>query len=354
MVGRNRIGVGAVLIAASLVASTHAYAADVPDPGTSAATLRLSIDGERIRERCSDVYEVITQRRFGIVARTSDSGIVHLRLERRNADGTWASFKTPVASVIDGRAVSWMRLDAGRYRVQGRFISRTGTVARSASLAIRVLTPKWRRYSDGGARLTVRYYRQQHRLSCEAATLRMAHNFHNPSRIDDDMAVYRITGHEKDRRPARNGGCNPDRAFCGRVDGTMMRDGYGVHSTPIARAATYFDTCRPSLHLRGSSYSYAAIARAVNDGYPVVAWGAHRGASGTYRYRWRAWDGHPVTAWSVEHTVTVVGFHGSPSYPTSFLVHDPSRTSGSGYQRWSRAKFAAFATYFKTAVVVRG
>jgi len=176
----------------------------------------------------------------------------------------------------------------------------------------------------------------------------MAHNYFHPGAIDRDMQVYRITGIDP-RRPARWGGCDPDRAFCGRVDGLMMRDGYGVHAGPIARAATAYDRCRPGLRL--VDYSAATIASHINNGYPVVVWGAHAGPSGIVRYRWRAWTGRYVTAWSIEHTWTVIGFRGPVSNPSRFIVHNPS---GSRAFTVSRSQFRSFTKYFETAVVVRG
>lgn len=316
--------------------------------------IRLSVSGHRMRDRCRGYHEVIDDRRFTIRANTSPNapGVVRFSWYRRADDGTWTLARRYDRTLRDGNATLTLEAgSSGRRKVKARYLGSATMLPETEGYAyVRYVDPRWRRYADGGVKLLVRYYRQKYRLSCEAATLRMAHNYFHPSRIDDDMEVYRITGIDR-RRPAVSGGCNPDRAFCGKVDGYMMRSGYGVHYGPIARAATVYDPCRPSVRLAGDSYRFSAIARHVANGYPVIVWGAHRGATGIYERRWTAWDGHRVRAWSVEHTWTVVGFRGRASYPTHFIVHNPS---GSDYKKLTRAEFYRFVKYFKTAVVVRG
>lgn len=317
-----------------------------------APVLRLDVVGERLRD-CYGWHEVIAGRRYVLRAYARVPGVVAFTVHRWSS-GAWVPYVVTGRTVVSGVA-SWSAIArAGSHvRFNARFVENATTLGGPVSSwrLIRVVTPRWRRFSDGGVRLSVPYYRQQYRLSCEAASLRSAHNYFRRSHITSDLSVYRVTGYDR-RRPAVTGGCNPNRAFCGNVNGTMMRDGYGVHYPPIARAATYFTGgCRPSMTIRGTAFTPVAVARMINDGFPVVVWGAHRGASGIYRYRWRAWDGTLVTAWSVEHTWTVVGFRGRVSSPRAFIIHDPS---GPSTATVSRSAFESFTRYFRAGVVVRG
>jgi uncharacterized protein YvpB len=222
--------------------------------------------------------------------------------------------------------------------------------AGEATALFRYVAPRWKRLAGGGLLLTVPYYKQRYRLSCEAAALRSAHNYHDPSSIDSDGQALRVIG--VDRR-ARSGGRwgNPNTHFVGDPNGIMMRSGYGVHASPIARAATKYDSCRPAVKLYRPSRQM--IARYLNNGDPVIVWGAHAGRNGIVRRSWRAWDGSPVRAIEIEHTWTVIGYRGSITNPTAFIIHNPS-ASGRARQTVTNSQFYAFTRYFRTAVVVRG
>lgn len=315
------------------------------------AAVSLSVAGHRIKEGCTSYHEVVRGRDFTLTAKVKASGTV--RFDKQWWTGSEWDPRSPATKTLSSE-VAVLRREAGssgKYRWRATFLGNdTLLPAASAWRRVSYASPRWDRFADGGVRLKVPYHRQQYSLSCEAAALRMAHNYHHPGRIDSDRSVYRITGVEW-RFPARTGGCNPDERFCRDDDGVMMKTGYGVHYRPIARAATELDECRPGVKLK--DYSFTSLARHINNGYPVVVWGAHKGPAGIVKVRWRAHDGHLVTAYSVEHTLTVIGFHGKPSDPRSFIVHDPSRGSG-GTKTLSWSQLYAFTKYFKTAVVVRG
>ena len=313
--------------------------------------LRLSVSGHRIREACSGYHEVIAGRSFTVTARAYPPVLSGARFfVEYLSGGVWVPGATYARDFVDGKAVLqltaaasgrrrvWMQPDAGDPRAE----------TRSPYAYVSYITPSWTRYSDGGVRLTVRKYSQQYRLTCEAAALRMAHNYHDPYTIDGDLQALRVIGIDN-RQPRAGRWGNPDKAFVGYYDGRMMRTGYGVHYGPVAAAATRYDACRPAIPL--SRPSYADIATHINNGYPVIVWGAHSGVGGINRHTWRAWDGTYVTAWSVEHVWVVVGYRGPAWRPTSFTIHDPS---GAAYRTVSLSAFYAFTKYFRTAVVVRG
>ncbi len=345
---------------------------DTPPPGPTDANfsydakvrqpLRLAIRlaGYRIFDECTHYYEVINGRTYAVTATSSPavSGTAVYTFQYKSSSGHWRPYSTHRRTMSSGTAVfEGTGSSSGRRRVFVDFeATATALATRSSVLYHNFVSPKWSHYSGGGLKLATPAYQQQHPLSCEAASFRMAHNYFGHNIASYDTSVYNVTGWDK-HRPNVNGGCDPNRAFCGNVDdGYIMRTGYGIHYGPIARAATWYTrsngtACRPAYTLSGSTYSWKNIARSLNNGWPVVVWGAHKGSSGIYRYTWRAWDGVYVVAYSVEHTWTVVGFHGSTSHPSSFVITDPAHASTSTV---SLSSFYAFVKYFKTAVVVRG
>ncbi len=311
--------------------------------------MSVGVTGHRIRESCSGYHEVITGRYVTVTVVSPLDQTVSFVLEQPAAGGTWSTVATYERALTSGRAALSLRAwPAGRFRLRVLIDGTDTRLDGVSDVALHFLTPRWKRYADGGIRLSVPWYHQQYRLSCEAATLRMAHNYHNPGAISSDARILRVIGVDK-RLPRGGRWGNPNKVFVGYVNGRMMKSGYGVHYGPVARAASYFDRCRPSLKLHRASRQ--TIARHVSNGFPVIVWGAHRGPTGIKRVRWRAWDGQSITAYSVEHTWVVIGFRGPVTDPKAFIIHDPS---GRARRTVSASEFYAFTRYFRTGVVVRG
>ena len=307
------------------------------------------VSGHRIQERCTGYHEVVAGRRFTVTGISAAAPELTFLLEKPATDGGWDTVTNYDRTTANGRAsVTLQAVPAGRWRMTIGVPVAGDKLAGVARVLLHYVAPRWQRYADGGVRLTVPWYHQQYRLSCEAATLRMAHNYHDPGTISSDGQALRAIG--VDRRPrSGNRWGNPNRAFVGNPNGRMMTTGYGVHYGPVAAAATRYDSCRPAVKLVRPSRQ--TIARYLNDGYPVIVWGARRGPSGIRRVYWRAWDGQRVSAYSVEHTWVVVGFRGTVSNPTRFIIHNPS---GRARRTVSLSEFWAFTRYFRTGVVVRG
>ncbi|MFY9586333.1 MAG: C39 family peptidase [Actinomycetota bacterium] len=310
--------------------------------------MSVGVSGHRIREGCYGYHEVIVGRKITITAAASlDETVTFVR--EQLVSGNWTEVETDEHELTGGRASLTLPAAAnGRWRVSVLVPGTSTRLHGRFPVLLHYLTPRWFRYYDGGVRLSVRYYHQQYRLSCELAALRMAHNYHDPGHITGDAQVVRVVGIDK-RRPRNGRWGNPNRVFVGYLNGRMMTSGYGVHAAPIARAATVFDRCRPSVRL--SRYSRQTLAMHLNNGYPVIVWGAHAGPSGIRRVHWRAWDGASITAYSVEHTWVVIGFRGPVSSPTKFIIHDPS---GRSTRTIAASQLYAFTKYFRTGVVVRG
>jgi hypothetical protein len=279
---------------------------------------------------------------------TADAGVIEMTIDRKSGS-SWVPYASYDRTLAEGLATLELKAgSSGVYRIRTSLPEDTTTLAKTLTLYVAHITPKWKRYSDGGVRLLVPWYHQQHRLSCEAAALRMAHNFFKAGHIDRDMWIMKTIGIDKRKKKGNRWG-NPNKRFVGDPNGKMMTTGYGVHWGPIAYASGKFAPCRPAVVLKKPSRP--TIARYVAQGFPVIVWGAHSGATGIYKKKWKAWDGEWITAWSVEHTWVVVGFRGPASKPTSFIIHDPS---GSARTVLSLRQLDAFTKYFRRAVVVRG
>lgn len=187
-------------------------------------------------------------------------------------------------------------------------------------------------------RLAVPYHRQDHKLSCEAATLVMALRYRG---IDiGEQTLIDAIGF--DPTPKKNGVWgDPDFAFVGDIDGQQPGTGYGVYAAPIAKAGSEY---RPSRVLDGATLQ--DVLTQVQTGNPVIVWG---NASTGKRIDWQTATGKTIRAISGEHTRVVIGFVGSVSNPTTIVTLDPLY----GEKRFTRAAFLAdWALLGNMAVVV--
>ncbi len=173
-------------------------------------------------------------------------------------------------------------------------------------------------------RLPATFHKQEHTLSCEIATLKMALGVH---RIDIPESEL-ISKLSFDPTPKGNGTWgDPNKGFVGNIDGQMLRDGYGVYWDPIAAVG---DTYADANVLQHSSPQ--EIAREISKGNPVIVWG-YDGARKVYS--WTSSDGTPIKAVNNEHTRLVYGFDGSIKSPTRFYLIDPA----TGPMSWSTEEF---------------
>ena len=197
--------------------------------------------------------------------------------------------------------------------------------------------------------LAIKLDYQDHRLSCEAAALKMALTFEGIA--VDELTLIKYMSN--DPRPAKFDALgrlvawgDPAQAYVGNPDGHIERyTGYGVYDAPVARAAiragAHFVTSGSGLY--GTGISPSAIYNAVLDGHPVVTW-----ISNTYQdvrlYRYTAYDGATVWYTLTEHAVTVVGVR-----PDAVLINDPWFG-----QAWHpKTQFeSAYRTFENMAVIV--
>jgi len=197
--------------------------------------------------------------------------------------------------------------------------------------------------------LDVPLYHQAHRLSCEAAALRMALAYRGIA--TDELTLISYMG--DDLRPARldwRGRLvtwgDPMAAYVGNPDGRLTAyTGYGVYYEPVARAARRAGATviADGSGLYGSGIAPAEVYRAILEGHPVVAW-----ISNTYHAvplaKYVAYDGATVRYTLTEHAVTLIGVR-----PDAVLINDPWFG-----QAWhSKAQFeSAYRTFAEMAVVL--
>lgn len=160
--------------------------------------------------------------------------------------------------------------------------------------------------------LPIKFYKQEHALSCEAATLKMALAYRNVE-VREKELIEKIGF---DKTPRRNGiWGDPQKAFVGNIDGKMMIDGYGVYNRPLERVANEY---RYAISLEGASIE--EIVRQLQFGNPVIIWSYVLNGK---PYSWKTPEGNDVKAVYGEHTKIVQGFSGDAKNPTGFFLLDP-------------------------------
>lgn len=186
--------------------------------------------------------------------------------------------------------------------------------------------------------LPIAFHRQEHSLSCEVATLKMA-----LSAFDINVPESELLRYLPFDSTAKGGGVwgDPNKGFVGDIDGKMLVDGYGVYWDPIARLGLRWKRTEV---LRGASAT--DVAEHLESGRPVIIWG-YFGRLKTYT--WKSATGAPVNAVNGEHTRIVTGFSGEVDNPTSFSLIDPIF----GPMSWSTKEFMNnWGSLGRNAVVV--
>lgn len=180
---------------------------------------------------------------------------------------------------------------------------------------------------------------QDKSLSCEAASLKMALRYKGANVSEND--IMNIIGFDP---TIRNGGIwgDPHSAFVGDINGHQNTTGYGVYWEPIARAANNW---RSAVAFTG--WTAEKAAEQIAEGNPIVIWGV-TGRS-IARDDWQTPSGKNILAWHGEHARTLIGFKGSVSNPTHFIINDPI----SGRLTWTKSQFESdWASFGNAGVVV--
>lgn len=181
--------------------------------------------------------------------------------------------------------------------------------------------------------LPVKFDKQDHALSCEAAGLKMVLAYRGVN-VDEDELLERIgvepvarpyvhgDGADSAPNPAVSGTVrrgeliwgDPQKGFVGNVDGKMFRDGYGVHWDPVARTAKEY---RPAYAI--THYDIPALVYELDHGNPIIVWAYLASGKPT---SWKTPDGEVVSSVYYEHIFVVNGYSGPKDVPSGFHVID--------------------------------
>jgi len=167
---------------------------------------------------------------------------------------------------------------------------------------------------DINIRLAVPFHKQEHALSCEIATLKMALNYYGVGVAEEDL-LKDLPFDTKQPRSKENIWGDPDKGFVGNIDGKIPNTGYGVYEKPIVELAEKYRRARilqdPSL---------SDVLEEVAKKRPVIVWGA---IGSSKDISWRTKDGRFIKAVSGEHTRLIIGFSGTVSNPKNIILLDP-------------------------------
>jgi uncharacterized protein YvpB len=165
------------------------------------------------------------------------------------------------------------------------------------------------RFPQPTLKLDVPYHKQEHKLSCEAATLRMS----LLARGIDEPEGSIIS-----KMPFGSMGSDPDLVFVGNIDGVQNQTGYGIHWDGLAQVANKFLPAE-SFHRRDLHF----LIDRLEEGNPVIIWGSMVRNPGDAS--WITPEGKYIHAVRGEHTWVVTGYVGQRLAPTHIFTLDPLR-----------------------------
>jgi len=174
--------------------------------------------------------------------------------------------------------------------------------------------------------LQVPFYWQQHALSCEASSLRMALAWKGVLVSEEEIMAK--VGFDSTSRSGDKWG-DPYKAFVGNIDGKMCVTGYGVFGAPIEKAAKNW---RPAESF--SNWEIQDVTREIRQGNAIVMFG-HMPTGNLTDCSWYTPDGKFIKAYRQDHVRTIIGFIGPSDNPTKIVFNDPLK----GKLYWSTAYF---------------
>lgn len=167
---------------------------------------------------------------------------------------------------------------------------------------------------------------QEKKLSCEAASLKMALNYKGfPVSENDIMQKIDI-----DLTPRKDNVWGDwTKSFIGDINGSSCRTGYGVSWDPVAQAARNWNDADSF-----SGWSLQDVTREIRSGNPIVVWGTIPVKQLT-DCSWYTPEGKYIKAFRETHVRLVIGYTGPEAKPEKIILNDP--LSGTLY--WSAEKF---------------
>jgi uncharacterized protein YvpB len=167
---------------------------------------------------------------------------------------------------------------------------------------------------------------QDHPLSCEAASLKMA--LASKGIYVSEENIMEKIGYDPTLKKGNIWG-NPNEAFVGDINGKMCSTGYGVHWGPVAKAANNW--CQAEAF---SGWSLQNLINEIELGNPVVVWGVLPVKS-LHNCAWNTSNGQSIKTFRETHVRLATGFIGDPKNPSKIILTDPL----SGKLYWSPSYF---------------
>lgn len=160
----------------------------------------------------------------------------------------------------------------------------------------------------------VPFHRQEHSLSCEIASLKMALGYYGVEVSEDDL-ISQLKVDTPTGRQAGNIWGDPEKGFVGNIDGEMPNSGYGVYEEPIAEVANKYRTAKPV-----KKALLEDVLNAVAEKHPVIVWVP---MAGGYDISWKTPEGKIISAVYGEHARVLIGFSGTINDPIDLFFLDP-------------------------------
>jgi uncharacterized protein YvpB len=163
-------------------------------------------------------------------------------------------------------------------------------------------------------KLAVPLHYQEHKLSCEIASLLMALNYRGV-KVTESELFARLPVSFPGPRQASNIWGDPNLGFVGNVDGYMPDTGYGVYEKPIYDLAVKY---RPAKII--SSTSIENLITELSNGNPIVVWGV---VGPGQDISWKTPGGKTINANMDEHARILIGYTGDSKNPQLMILLDP-------------------------------
>lgn len=182
---------------------------------------------------------------------------------------------------------------------------------------------------------------QDYKLSCEAASLKMALASKGVF-VSEDEIMKKIGF---DKTPYRDGiWGDPYESFVGDIDGKMCSSGYGVYWQAVAKAANNWRKAKSF-----SDWKLKDLIKEVASGNPVIVWGTLPVRT-LHDCSWHTPEGKYIKAIREDHVRVVVGFIGPCENPSKIILNDPL----AGRIYWATSYFLKnWSAFGYSGVVIR-
>lgn len=182
---------------------------------------------------------------------------------------------------------------------------------------------------------------QDHPLSCEAASLKMA-LAQKGIYVSEDEIMKKI-GYDLTPRQDNIWG-DPYKTYVGNIDGKICLTGYGVYWEPVAKAANNWRQAEAF-----SNWDLKSLIKEIKLGNPVIVWGTLP-VKTLHDCSWSTSEGKYIKAFQETHVRLAVGFVGEAENPSKIILNDPL----AGRLYWSTPYFLTnWETFDYSGVVIR-